>query len=189
MMNPFRLLKERPIRLFLEKVRGQGSLYAPLDSIPHEALDVLVAREDAAFRVHKGVLPRQMLRAFLRSVRTGKRMAGASTITQQLMKNLYLDPKRSLLRKVKEAVLALRVERARLLTKNEILELYFNCVEYGPDVYGIADASAYYFGKTPDSLTKNQAVFLATLTPAPRLLRPLEDPFTFARSATSRYTC
>ena len=107
MMNPYRLLKERPIRLFLEKVRGQGSLYAPLDSIPHEALNILVAREDAAFRVHKGVLPRQMLRAFLRSVRTGKRMAGASTITQQLMKNLYLDPKRSLLRKVKEAVLAL----------------------------------------------------------------------------------
>ena len=181
MMNPFRLLKERPIRLFLEKVRGQGSLYAPLDSIPHEALNILIAREDAAFRVHKGILPKQMLRAFWRSLRTRKRMVGASTITQQLMKNLYLDPRRSLLRKVKEAALALRVERARLLTKNEILELYFNCVEYGPDVYGIADASAYYFGKTPDSLTKNQAVFLATLTPAPRLLRPLEDPFTFAK--------
>lgn len=181
MMNPFRLLKERPIRLFLEKVRGQGSLYAPLDSIPHEALNILITREDAAFRVHKGILPKQILRAFWRSLRTRKRMVGASTITQQLMKNLYLDPRRSLLRKVKEAALALRVERARLLTKNEILELYFNCVEYGPDVYGIADASAYYFGKTPDSLTKNQAVFLATLTPAPRLLRPLEDPFTFAK--------
>ena len=181
MMNPYRLLEERPIRLYLEKLPGQGSLYAPLASIPQEVLDILVAREDPRFYVHKGILPRQILRAFKRGVRSRKRMAGGSTITQQLMKNLYLSPERSLLRKAREAALALHVEKTRMLTKDEMLELYFNCVRYGPDVYGIADAAAYYFGKSPDALTRNQAVFLATMTPAPNRLRPLEDPFTFAK--------
>ena len=181
MMNPLRLLEERPIRLYLEGARSQGSLYAPIDSIPREVLEILVAREDPAFYVHKGILPKQMLRAFERGVRTKTPMAGASTITQQLIKNLYLDPERSLLRKAKEIELALHVEKARLLTKDEMLEVYFNCVEYGPDVYGIADAAAYYFDKTPDALTRNQAVFLATLAPDPLNLRPLEDPFSFAK--------
>ena len=180
MIGPYRLLEERPPGLYLEKVRGQGSLYAPLASIPQEALEILVTREDPTFYAHNGVLPRQTFRAFKRAVRTRKRMVGASTITQQLVKNLYLSPERSVLRKAREAVLALKIEKERLLTKDEILELYFNCVEYGPDVYGIADAATYYFGKTPDALTRNQAVFLATMTPAPSLLRPLEDPYTFA---------
>ena len=180
-MKPYRLLEDRPIRLYLEGVRGQGSLYAPLDSIPPEVLEILVAREDPSFYVHKGVLPRQIIRAFKRSLRTKSPMAGTSTITQQLMKNLYLNPERSVLRKANEIALALRVEKTGMLTKDEILEIYFNCVKYGPDVYGIADASAYYFGKTPDALTRNQAVFLATLTPAPYRLRPLEDPFSFAK--------
>lgn len=181
MINPYRPLKERPIRLYLEKVRRQGSIYTPLESIPQEVRDILVAREDPRFYYHKGVLPRAMLRAFRHSIRTRTPMMGASTITQQLMKNLYLHPRRSVLRKAWEIALALRVEKARLLTKDEILELYFNCVRYGPDVFGIADATAYYFGKTPDALTRNQAVILATLAPAPRRLRPLEDPRSFAK--------
>lgn len=147
MMNPYRLLEERPIRLYLEKVPGQGGLYTALDSIPPEVLDILITREDPEFFTHRGILPRQVLRAFKRGVRTRKPMAGGSTITQQLMKNLYLNPERSLLRKAQEAALTLRIEKDCLLTKNEILELYFNCVEYGPDVYGIADAAAG--GKPP----------------------------------------
>ena len=181
MIVPYRLLEERPPGLYLEKVRAQGSLYAPLASIPQAALEILVAREDPGFYAHNGVLPKSMIRAFKRAVRSGRRMVGASTITQQLVKNLYLSPERSVLRKGREAALALRVEKTRLLTKDEILELYFNCVEYGPDVYGIADATAYYFGKTPDTLTRNQAVFLATMTPAPYRLCPLEDPYAFAK--------
>ena len=180
MIGPYRLLEERPPGLYLEKVRGMGRLYTPLGSIPQEVLEILVKREDPRFYTHNGVLPRQVFRAFKRAVRSGKRMAGGSTISQQLMKNLYLNPERSVLRKAREAALALRVERARLLAKDEILELYFNCVKYGPDVYGIADAAAYYFGKTPAALTRNQAAFLATMTPAPYRLRPLEDPYTFA---------
>ena len=180
MTGPRRLLEERPPGLYLEKVRGQGSLYAPLASIPREALEILVAREDPAFYAHNGVLPRQVIRAFKRAVRTRKRMAGASTITQQLMKNLYLGPERSALRKAREAALAFKVEKARMLTKDEILELYLNCVEYGRDVYGIADAAAYYFGRTPADLTRNQAVILATIAPAPLRRRPIEDPYAFA---------
>ena len=181
MLNPYRLLKERPLRLYLEKVRDQGSFYVPLDSIPREVLEILIAREDPTFYDHKGILPKQMFRAFKCGIRSHKRMAGASTITQQLIKNLYLSPERSMLRKAREIALALRVEKSRLLTKDEMLEIYFNCVEYGPDVYGIADASAYYFGKTPNALTRNQAVILATLAPAPSRLRPLEDPYSFAK--------
>jgi hypothetical protein len=84
-------------------------------------------------------------------------------------------------RKIREAALAIRVEYSSMLTKDEILELYLNCVRYGPDVYGLADAAEYYFGKTADALTRNQAVILATAAISPYWRRPIEDPIAFTK--------
>ena len=95
---------------------------------------------------------------------------GREMTTQQLMKNLYFSCERSVTRKIRETALALKVEYSSMLTKDEILELYLNCVRYGPDVYGIADAAEYYFGKTAGALTRNQAVILATAAVSPSLL-------------------
>ncbi len=176
-----RMLSERPPRAFLDAVRCQGSHYAPLGSIHPEVREILVTREDPGFYRHKGVMPKAMLRALGYSIRAHVPMPGGSTITQQLMKNLYFNCERSVLRKLREIVLALRVELRSVLTKDEILELYLNCVRYGPDVYGIADAAEYYFGKTADELTRNQAVILATVAVSPYWRRPIEDPAGFTK--------
>ena len=173
------MLKECPPRVFLEAIRNQGSHYAPLGSIPPEVREILITREDPGFYRHKGVEPKAILRAFRYSICAHVPMPGGSTITQQLIKNLYLSSKRSVLRKIREIALARRVERRALLTKDEILELYLNCVRYGPDVYGIADAAQYYFGKRADALTRNQAVILATAAISPYRRRPMEDLATF----------
>lgn len=175
------MLRERPVRMYLDAVRRQGRHYAPLDSIPSEVREILVTREDPNFYSHKGILPKSMFRSFRYSLRAHVPMSGGSTITQQLMKNLYLSCDRSLLRKAKDIALALLVEQRSVLTKDEILELYFNCVRYGPDVYGIADAAEYYFGKTADKLTCNQAVILATAAISPYWRRPIEDPVAFTK--------
>lgn len=170
---------ENSIRMYLDAVRKQGRLYAPLESIPTEVRDILVGREDPLFYRHKGILPRAMLGAVRYSIKTRKPMPGGSTITQQLVKNLYLSSERSVLRKIREAAIALRIEGQQLLTKDEILELYLNCVRYGPDIYGIADAADFYFGKTPDKLTRNQAVMLSTVAISPFWRRPIEAPFEY----------
>lgn len=176
-----RTLRECPPGAFLDAVRSQGSHYAPLESIPAEVLEILVTREDPGFYRHKGVLPKQMLRAFKNGIREHVPMPGGSTITQQLMKNLYFSCERSVVRKLREAAHALSVEYSSMLTKDEILELYLNIVRYGPDVYGIADAAEYYFGKTADELTRNQAVILATAAVSPYWRRPIEDPAAFTK--------
>jgi len=167
------------IRIYLDKVRGQGSLYAPVGSIPKDVRRILITREDPRFFRHKGILPDAMLHAVLYGLRTHTPMPGGSTITQQLIKNLYLNEERSVRRKIAEIVLALQVEMTPLLSKKEILELYFNCVRYGPDVYGIADAADYYFGKKPEKLTRNQAVILSTIAISPFWRRPIETPTYF----------
>ena len=105
-----RTLRECPPGAFLDAVRSQGSHYAPLESIPAEVLEILVTREDPGFYRHKGVLPKQMLRAFKYGIREHVPMPGGSTITQQLMKNLYFSCERSVVRKLSEAAHALSVE-------------------------------------------------------------------------------
>jgi monofunctional biosynthetic peptidoglycan transglycosylase len=102
------------------------------------------------------------------------RIRGASTITQQLAKNLYLSPSRNPLRKVKEAVTAVRLELA--LPKRRILELYLNVVEWGPGLWGIADASRAYFGVPPSHLSVPLAAALAATLPHPRSSNPASRP-------------
>ena len=175
------MLKERPPRIYLDKLRAQGSSYATLDSIPPEVREIFVTREDPEFYRHKGVLPKAILNAFKYSIRKHKPMAGGSTITQQMVKNLYFSSERTIRRKTREIALALLIEKKQLLTKDEILELYLNLVRYGPDVYGISDAAEFYFGKTPDALTRNQAVILASTAISPFWRRPIEDPKAFTK--------
>ena len=176
-----RMLRECPPRVYLDAVRSQGSHYVPLGSMPPEVRDIFVTREDVRFYRHQGIVPGYMLESFKYSIREHEPLPGGSTITQQLMKNLYFNCERSVVRKIREAALAIRVECSSMLTKDEILELYLNCVRYGPDVYGLADAAEYFFGKTADALTRNQAVILATVAVSPYWRRPVEDPVAFTK--------
>lgn len=164
----------------------------PLDSIAPSMVTAVLRGEDNRFYSHHGVdwveLRRAMgyprddfslrsrrdLRDLYHALRTvpGKRqeVRGASTITQQLAKNLYLSPSRNPLRKLKETVTAYRLELA--LDKRRIMELYLNVVELGPDVWGVPAASDVYFGKDPLHLTRGEAAALAATLPSPRTANP-----------------
>jgi monofunctional biosynthetic peptidoglycan transglycosylase len=140
-----------------------------LEQISPVLVCAVVKAEDRNFFRHRG-FDWQAIRAAARGTLKGQPLRGGSTITQQLARNLYLSPKRSLHRKLREALIARRLEHT--LTKPRILELYLNSIEWGEDVWGIGAASRHYVGKAPADLDAAEASFLASLVAAPR--SPLE---------------
>ena len=141
--------------------------------IPARVPRMVIIAEDSRFRTHHGIDFVELQEAWRERARRGE-LRGASTITQQLAKNLYLSPSRNPLRKLKEAVTALRLELA--LPKDRIMELYLDLVEWGPDVWGIAAASDAYFGVPPSRLSDAQAAALAATLPHPRTSNPAYRP-------------
>lgn len=135
---------------------------------PHLARAVIVG-EDTRFREHRGFDWEQIREAW-ENVRAGGRLRGASTITQQTAKNLYLSPSRNPLRKAREAVLTAWMES--VVPKDRILELYLNVVEFGPGVFGAEAASRRYFGRSAAGLSRSQAALLAATLPAPLARNP-----------------
>jgi monofunctional biosynthetic peptidoglycan transglycosylase len=125
----------------------------------------VVVSEDWAFFSHRGYDSVQIREALRHDLEQGSFARGASTITQQVVKNLFLTQEKTLWRKAKELLLATRLDRQ--LGKRKVLETYFNIVEWGPGVFGIAAASSYYFGKAPSALNAREAAFLAMLLPSP----------------------
>lgn len=145
--------------------------WVPLSQIsPHLRRAVIVA-EDARFYSHEGFDWEGIKEAALDNLEAGKFKRGGSTITQQLAKNLYLTTRKSLLRKMREALITRTLEHS--LTKARILELYLNVVEWGHHVYGAEAAARHHFGKSADALTREEAALLAAILPAPRLYDPL----------------
>jgi len=130
---------------------------------------MIIIAEDSRFKTHHGI---DFIE--LRDAWAGGGHRGASTITQQLAKNLYLSPSRSLFRKLKEAVTAVRLELA--LSKDRIMELYLSTSEWGPGVWGATAASAAYFGVPPSRLSNAQAAALAATLPQPRASNPTYRP-------------
>jgi len=130
---------------------------------------MVIIAEDSRFKAHHGIDFIELRDAWAAGAHRG-----ASTITQQLAKNLYLSPSRSIFRKLKEAVTALRLEMA--LSKDRIMELYLNSVEWGPGVWGAAAASEAYFAIPPSRLNTAQAAALAATLPQPRTSNPAYRP-------------
>ncbi len=143
---------------------GVGDWVDPAHLLPH-IRGAFVAAEDARFWDHRGFDAVQIARSLEIDLREGRMARGGSTITQQLVKNSFLHQRRTLARKLQEAVLTWRVEA--VLDKNTILARYLNIVELGPGVYGLAAAAQYWFGKPAAHLSVREAAFLAALTPAP----------------------
>ena len=153
----------------------QRRIWMPEEKIPEQLKRAVIAVEDRSFYSHWGVdlkaYPSALLPAFF-----GGRARGASTLTQQLAKNLFLTPERSVARKAREILLAMRIERT--YTKREILEFYFNHVYLGGGAYGFVAASQRYFNKPLDSLTVDQYALLAGLLQRPEAYRPDVNPET-----------
>jgi hypothetical protein len=137
-----------------------------LSSLKPDLLKAFVAAEDGRFFQHHGFDLDMIRRALAADLASGRFDRGASTLSQQTVKNLFLSGERTAARKVEEAVLTWRMEQ--LISKRRILELYLNLVELGPGVYGVGEAAERYFGKEPEELSLDEAAQLAALLPAPR---------------------
>jgi len=163
-------------RLMAEYAR-QNRQFVPIESIPPRIVDAFLAAEDSSFYEHGGLDFKGIARAMIRNLQnlgTNRRPEGASTITQQVAKNFLLTNEVSYERKIKEAILAHRIEQA--FDKDHILELYLNEIYLGQGAYGVASAALTYFDKALDELTVDEAAYLAALPKAPNNYNPFRYP-------------
>ena len=158
----------------ISEYQVERRIFVPLPSIPRALRDALIATEDKRFYSHFGLDPIGILRALYQNYRRGRFAEGGSTITQQLTKVLFLTPDKSLERKLKEAVLALELERR--YPKDRILEMYLNQVYFGQGAYGVEAAARTYFGKPVSDLDLGEAALLAGLPRAPSAYSPFDHP-------------
>ncbi len=159
----------------LGRVSEENREFLPLEEVPEELKDAVIATEDTSFYRHAGVDPRGIMRALMSNLLSGHMGQGGSTITQQLARNAYnLTRQRSLQRKLQEFLLALEIERK--YTKDEILELYLNEIYFGERAYGLKVAAKTYFNKEPSQLTLAECALLAGLPKAPTFYNPFRNP-------------
>ncbi|WP_375758806.1 biosynthetic peptidoglycan transglycosylase [Corallococcus exercitus] len=172
------LAHEPPVRTsYMRRAITEGRLapdarveWFPLSAMSLPMVCGVVKAEDTVFFAHRGFNHQQTLQAI--QGRLQGRVVGHSTITMQLARNLFLGPEKTVARKVREVLLTRELESA--LTKPQLLELYLNIMELGPEVWGVAQASRHYFGKSPSELDAFEGTFFGAIAPAP--LQPLEGP-------------
>jgi monofunctional biosynthetic peptidoglycan transglycosylase len=141
--------------------------YVPLSEVSSVMKDAVIVSEDGAFYQHSGFDWHEIQDSLKTSLKTQHLARGASTISQQLVKNVFLSKDRTLTRKIQEAYLTWQLEK--ILSKGQILERYLNVVEFGPNLYGIKAAAQFYFKKSPAQINLLEAAYLAHLLPNPRV--------------------
>jgi penicillin-binding protein 1A len=150
------------------EVYAERRTYVPYDKFPKVVVDAFVAAEDGDFWDHGGISYTGMVRALFSNLKSGKKGQGASTITQQVIKNMLLTPERTMRRKFQEIILARRLEKR--LSKQQILTLYLNHIYFGGGRYGVVEAARYYFDKELAELTVAEAAYLAAIPKSPEHL-------------------
>jgi monofunctional biosynthetic peptidoglycan transglycosylase len=179
-----KLKKEKPRKTALMEFRVQESkkrgkpfriyqTWVPLSKISPFLVKAVLIAEDDKFWNHEGFDYEAIQEALERDMKARKLKFGGSTISQQLARNLYLSPEKSLVRKLREAFITWRMEK--ILTKRRILELYLNLVEWGEGIFGVEAASRHYYGKPSFELTPQEASRLAAVLPNPRKYHPVGD--------------
>jgi penicillin-binding protein 1A len=161
----------------MAELAQERRVFIPIEAIPQRLQQAFVSAEDQRFWTHQGVDPIGIFRTVLTNMEqigSGRRMGGASTITQQVAKNMLVGADRTLMRKVREAILALRIEQT--MPKTRILEIYLNEIFLGQQAYGVAAAAQNYFNKSLDELSLAEAAFLAALPKAPNNYNPVRFP-------------
>jgi hypothetical protein len=142
--------------------------YTPLDQISPYLLKCVLTTEDPSFFYHRGFIDEAFRQSIIKNIRTRKFARGASTISMQLVKNVFLTREKTVSRKLEEILLVYILENNRISSKERMIEVYFNIIEWGPNVYGIGEAASFYFQKRPADLTLNECLFLATIIPRPK---------------------
>jgi len=162
-----------------EEARGKRKSYTsqrqwvPLSQISDHLVHAVIVGEDGTFYEHEGFDWYEVKESIKKDIEKGKLARGGSTITQQLAKNLYLSTSKDPVRKLKEMIIAARLEEE--LTKTRILELYLNCIEWGEGVFGAEAAALLYFAKHASELSREEAARLAAAVPSPRRHNPARD--------------
>jgi len=159
---------------YVGRILPQKRYWVSIDRIPAFLQQALLAIEDSRFYEHKGIDYRSIARAAVTDVLKGKMVQGGSTITQQLIKNKYLNSSRTIDRKIKEAEMALEFEKR--YTKRQILEMYFNEIYFGNGAYGIVQAARLYFDKNPEELSEGECILLAGVPKNPSHYNPFGKP-------------
>jgi hypothetical protein len=142
--------------------------FTPLDQIAPYLQKSVLTSEDPSFMSHRGFINEAFKQSIVKNIRTKKFARGASTISMQLVKNVFLTREKTLSRKLEEILLVYILENNRIASKQRMLEVYFNVIEWGPNVYGIGEAAQFYFQKKPADLTLKECLFLATIVPKPK---------------------
>jgi len=184
MPNLSKLKKENPKKTALMEYREKSfkekgkpyrvyQSWVPLSKISPYLVKAVLIAEDDKFWKHEGFDYEAIQKAIEKDLKARTFKFGGSTLTQQLARNLYLSPEKSLTRKISEAFITWRMERA--LSKRRILELYLNVVEWGEGIFGVEAASRHYYGKPSSELAPEEAARLASVLPNPRKYNPLGD--------------
>ena len=142
--------------------------YTPLNQISPYLRKSVLTTEDPSFFSHRGFINEAFKQSIVKNIRTKKFARGGSTISMQLIKNAFLTREKTLSRKLEEILLVYIMENNRIVSKERMLEVYFNIIEWGPNVYGIGEASTFYFEKKPSELTLNECLYLANIIPSPK---------------------
>lgn len=158
-----------PVRSFA--VGPSNPHFCPLDSISPLLQMSVLQSEDGAFFYHQGFLIDAMREALIHDLKVKRFARGGSTITMQLIKNVFLNRNKNIARKLEEVLLVWLIETEHITSKQRMFEVYMNIIEWGPLIYGINEAAEFYFLKKPSQLTTNEAIFLASIIPGPKRFR------------------
>ena len=164
---------DRNGNLIAVKYKNENRFYVKYDDIPGRVIETLIATEDTSFFEHEGINFNAILRALIKDIKAGKKVEGASTITQQLVRNIYLTRKKTIDRKLKEMIISMKVEH--FLTKEDILERYLNQIYFGHGYYGILTAAFGYFHKNLKDLSLKEIAMLIALPKGPSLYDPAKN--------------
>ncbi|MBD1398774.1 transglycosylase domain-containing protein [Pontibacter sp. JH31] len=175
----------KPIRTFM--VGPANPFYVPLNQISPYLRNAVLTAEDAGFYKHKGFHEEAFRQAIATNIKKKEFVRGGSTISMQLVKNVFLTRKKTVSRKVEEAVIVWLIENLQIVSKSRMFEIYLNIIEWGPDVYGAKDASRFYFGKQPSELNLAESIFLTSIIPSPKRFRSSFDSYGNLRSWKSGY--
>lgn len=142
--------------------------FTSYEELPTVLKNAVLTSEDPSFMKHRGFITEAFKQSIIKNIKTKKFARGASTISMQLIKNVFLTREKTLSRKLEEILLVYILENNRITSKERMLEVYFNIIEWGPNIYGIGEAAVFYFNKKPQELNLNECLFLATIVPKPK---------------------
>ena len=160
---------DRPVRSFLV---GEGNpFFTPLLDVNPYLVNAILTAEDPSFFNHAGFVEESFRESIATNIKQGRFARGGSTISMQLVKNVFLSRNKSVSRKLEEALIVWLIEQQRLVSKDRMFEVYLNIIEWGPNVYGIGEASRFYFDKFPRDLNLAESIYLASIIPHPKYFK------------------